>query len=81
MTAYPLQRPDGQWSVMLINKDHDHAHQVRIKFHDAETNRNRSYLGSVTMITFGKAQYVWHAARKKGTCRSRRSSLDRKPHR
>ena len=66
VTAYPLQRPDGQWSVMLINKDHDYAHQVRIKFHDAETNRNRSYVGSVIMITFGKAQYVWHAARKRG---------------
>ena len=27
VTAYPLQRPDGQWSVMLVNKDHDHSHR------------------------------------------------------
>ena len=66
VTAYPLQRPDGQWSVMLINKDHDHVHQVRITFHDAENKGNRFLLGPVTMITFGKAQYQWHAARKKG---------------
>jgi hypothetical protein len=66
VTAYALQRPDGQWSLMLINKDHDQAHQIQIKFHDAEANRDRTFLGPVTMITFGKAQYQWHAARKKG---------------
>jgi len=66
VTAYPLQRPDGQWSLMLINKDHDHPHQVRIVFHDAGTDRDRTFLGPIAMITFGKAQYQWHAARKKG---------------
>jgi hypothetical protein len=66
VTAYPLQRPDGQWSVMLINKDHDNAHEVRIVFHDADNNRDTFFTGSVAMITFGKAQYQWHAARKKG---------------
>jgi hypothetical protein len=65
VTAYPLQRPDGQWSVLLVNKDHDHAHQVHLIFHDAVSNRDRFFTG-VAMITFGKAQYQWHAARKKG---------------
>src|SRR5579863_3554564 len=53
VTAYALERPDGQWSLMLINKDHDHPHPVRIIFHDAGTDRDRSYLGPITMITFG----------------------------
>jgi len=66
VTAYALERPDGQWSLMLINKDHDHAHPIRITFHDAAANQNRSFHGPVTMITFGKAQYQWHAARKRG---------------
>ncbi len=66
VTAYPLQRPDGQWSVMLVNKDHDHPHQVHLVFHDAVSNRDRFFTGPVTMMTFGKAQYQWHAARKKG---------------
>jgi hypothetical protein len=66
VTSYPLQRPDGQWSVMLVNKDHDHSHSVRIAFHDAVSNRDRFFTGPVTMITFGKAQYQWHADRKKG---------------
>jgi len=66
VTAYPLQRPDGQWSLMLINKDHDYPHRVRIVFHDAGSNRDTLFLGPVAMITFGKAQYQWHASRKKG---------------
>jgi F5/8 type C domain len=66
VTAYPLQRPDGQWSVMLINKDHDHAHQVRIVFQNAESKHETFFTGSLAMITFGKAQYQWHAVRKKG---------------
>jgi len=66
VTAYALYRPDGQWSLMLINKDHDHSHQVRVVFHDADGNGDSSFAEEVTMITFGKEQYQWHPARKKG---------------
>ena len=66
VTAYALERPDGQWALMLINKDYDHLHQVQIVFHNAELNRDDSFSGPVTMITFGKAQYQWHPDRKKG---------------
>jgi hypothetical protein len=64
VTAYPLQRPDGQWSVMLINKDYDAPHQVRIVFQDKASQRTLQ--GPVTVITFGKAQYQWHPGRKNG---------------
>jgi len=66
VTAYALQRPDGQWSLMLINKDYEHAHLVRLSFHDEDSHRDRFLSGPVTMITFGKAQYRWHADRKRG---------------
>jgi hypothetical protein len=66
VTAYALHRPDGQWALMLINKDHDHSHPVRVVFHDSEANRDVSFTGQVTMITFGKEQYQWHPDRKKG---------------
>jgi hypothetical protein len=66
VTAYALHRPDGQWALMLINKDHDHSHPVRVVFHDSEDNRDVSFSGQVTMITFGKEQYQWHPDRKKG---------------
>ena len=66
VTAYALHRPDGQWSLMLVNRDHDHAHEVRIVFHDGGKDGNSSFTGPVTMITFGREQYQWHPARKKG---------------
>lgn len=66
VTAYALHRPDGQWALMLINKDHDHPHPVRVVFHDSEANRDVSFSGQVTMITFGKEQYQWHPDRRKG---------------
>jgi len=64
ITAYALKRPDGQWSLMLINKDHDHAHSVRVQFNGE--GKPTSYAGTVDLITFGKNQYQWHANRKKG---------------
>ena len=66
VTAYALKRPDGLWSVMLINKDYDHAHPVRIVFRDAERHQDTSFSGKLSMITFGREQYQWHPARKQG---------------
>jgi hypothetical protein len=65
VTAYALHRPDGQWALMLINKDHDHPHQVRIVFRKAG-QADAYFNGKVTEITFGKEQYQWHPDRKKG---------------
>jgi hypothetical protein len=66
VTAYALYRPDGRWSLMLINKDHDRPHRVRIVFHSADNKANTYFSGPVAMVTFGKEQYQWHPARKKG---------------
>jgi F5/8 type C domain len=63
VTAYAVKRPDGQWALMLINKDYDHAHDVRITFRgEAKKFLSRP----VQMISFGKAQYRWHPARRNG---------------
>ena len=32
VTAYAFERPDDQWSVMLINKDKDNNHSVKVSF-------------------------------------------------
>lgn len=66
VTAYALERPDGQWSLMLVNKDYDRPHRVRISFQDGNSGKSNVFTGPVTMITFGKAQYQWHASRKQG---------------
>jgi hypothetical protein len=66
VTAYAVLRPDAQWSVLLINKDHDHDHALRIVFQDSEGKKESAFAGPVTMITFGKNQYQWHPARRNG---------------
>ena len=66
VTAYAVLRPDAQWSLLLINKDHDHDHAVRILFQDSAAQKNSGFTGPVTMITFGKNQYRWHPARRNG---------------
>ena len=60
ITAYAVERPDGQWSVMLVNKDHDNEHSVKVVFADPETRRDRFFTCRVDRITFGDAEYQWH---------------------
>jgi F5/8 type C domain len=59
VTAYVVERPDGQWSVMLVNKDPERAHGVEIKFADAEGKGDRYFTGKVDRITFGANEYRW----------------------
>lgn len=61
VTAYAVERPDGQWSVMLVNKDHDNDHEVKVKFADPLTNHDRFFAGTVDRVVFGAAEYQWHA--------------------
>jgi hypothetical protein len=61
VTAYAVERPDGQWSVMLVNRDHDNDHTVKVVFSNSKTKRDRHFTGHVDRITFGAAEYVWHA--------------------
>jgi hypothetical protein len=60
VTAYAVERPDGQWSVMLINKDHDNDHAVKVTFADS-TGKHRFFTGTVDRVVFGAAEYVFHA--------------------
>ena len=60
VTAYAVERPDGQWSVMLVNRDQYNAHSVKLKFFDSDNNRDRRFAGQVDRITFGSEQYQWH---------------------
>jgi len=61
VASYAVERPDGQWSLMLVNRDQLNAHAVRVVFDDSSAGRQRSFSGPVTMVTFGSEQYVWHA--------------------
>jgi hypothetical protein len=66
VTAYVVKRPDGQWSVMLVNKDRDHAHGVEIRFADAEAKADRYFSGPVERISFGANEYRWRPDNENG---------------
>ena len=61
VTAYSLLRPDGQWALMLINKDQMNSHEVQIVFQNAG-EATQHFSGPVDRITFGSEQYQWHPA-------------------
>ena len=60
ITAYAVKRPDGDWSLMIINKDPSNAHAVDIEFENGGKETEAHFSGTVKRVTFGAAEYVWH---------------------
>jgi len=60
VTAYAVERPDGQWSVMLVNKDREKDQEVNVVFADDTLKHARHFDGPVEHITFGPTEYQWH---------------------
>jgi hypothetical protein len=63
VTAYALKRPDGEWSLMAVNRDQENAHRVRIAFRGASGEKpdsGESFVGPVEVATFGSMQYKWN---------------------
>jgi hypothetical protein len=61
VTSYVVLRPDGDWSVMLVNKDQENAHPVHIIFEDTADKVQRYFSGPGSIVTFGSEQYQWHS--------------------
>ena len=59
VTSYAVHRPDGNWSLMLVNRDQNSPHTVTIVFENSNSKRNASFAGLVTQVTFGSGQYAW----------------------
>jgi len=59
VTSYAVHRPDGNWSLMLVNRDQANPHTVRVAFRDSKTGKTGSFAGAVRMVSFGSEQYVW----------------------
>lgn len=58
VTSYAVHRPDGNWSLMLVNRDEGHAHAIRVVFNSA--GKSLAFADPVELTTFGSEQYVWH---------------------
>ena len=50
---------------MLINKDQENPHPVRIALNNGAGKQ--SFSGEVKVTTFGAAQYVWHPTATEGS--------------
>ena len=59
VTTYALHRPDGNWSIMLVNRDETNPHTVRVLFDAPSQKRTALFDGPTTLVTFGSQQYVW----------------------
>jgi hypothetical protein len=59
VTSYAVYRPDGNWSLMLVNRDETRPHSVRVQFEDETNRRTAAFSGPLTFVTFGSEQYVW----------------------
>jgi hypothetical protein len=62
ITSYAVKRPDGQWSLLIINKDPSNEHDVKIAFEDGEKETPARFTGAVKMVTFGAAEYIWYSS-------------------
>jgi F5/8 type C domain len=60
ITAYAVKRPDGEWSVLLINKDPSNDHAVSFAFENDGKQVSSGFSSPVKMVTFGAAEYAWH---------------------
>src|SRR5580698_1935428 len=59
VTSYAVLRPDGNWSVMLVNRDENSPHTIRVELDGAKQKRGATFSGPVTVTSFGSDQYVW----------------------
>jgi F5/8 type C domain len=60
VTAYAAHRPDGQWSLLVVNKDQENTHRVQIDFSDSAAKKISHFAGRVDVISFGSEQYHWN---------------------
>ena len=51
VTSYAVKRPDGNWSLMLINHDLNAAHQVHLVIEDAK-HMSHPFVGSVALVQY-----------------------------
>jgi hypothetical protein len=58
VTSYAVRRPDGNWSIMLVNRDEKNAHEIQMVFSDSKS-KHKYFSGPVRLATFGSEQYVW----------------------
>lgn len=86
ITAYAVKRPEGEWSLLIINKDPSNAHAVKLNFLQNGADALLRFAGEVKVVNFGAAEYVWHPsgptsqADPAGPAKTQRLRLDTEQH-
>jgi len=65
VTAYPVLRPDGLWSVMVLNKDSISAHTIVVRFHDETGSSESGFEGNIDLFQYSRKQYELSADKQK----------------
>lgn len=63
VTAYAVNRPDGKWAVLIINKDPKQTKEVRVQFHvvaSEDVKTLKKLKGPIELIQYSQTQYRWH---------------------
>ena len=58
ISAYAVRRPDGQWSLMLINKDPRNVWSIHLRANN-EGRDESAFIGEVDSYQFSAVQYKW----------------------
>ncbi len=60
VTSYAVRRPDGEWSLLLVNRDASNAHQVRVLFDGGlPGGASSGFAQPLRVVSFGSGQYAW----------------------
>ncbi len=57
VSAYAVRRPDGLWSLMLINRDPGRTFQTTVNFRDTLTGSDRYFQGPLDLYQYSGKQY------------------------
>jgi hypothetical protein len=58
LSAYPIKRHDGLWSVLFINRDPNRSSQMRIHFRSSRQTAASPFAGEVDVFQFSPQQYA-----------------------
>lgn len=57
LTAYAVYRPDGLWSLLVVNKDSRRAYRINLEFFNALTGITKPLQTTVDLYQFSSEQY------------------------
>jgi F5/8 type C domain len=66
LAVYPLQRPDGRWAILFINKEPNRSFALSLKFEKGGKEMPSPLAGRFERLRFSSAEYAWKVNAKEG---------------